>query len=290
MRIAIRHEITYTCERPTQPWLHLLRVTPWSLESQHIEGWRIDTDCDCRLKAGDDAFGNVVDTVGADEPQSRVSLVAQGEVVTTDTAGVLRGAAERFPPAFFLRDTPLTAADEALAGFAARMVAGIAAPLDRLHVLMEAVHDALRFEPAAPTPAATAGEAFAAGLGAARAFAHVFIAAARRIEAPARFVSGCRVPDDGAEGDASHFWAEAHVPGLGWIGFDPVHRSCPHEAYVRIAIGLDGLGAAAVRGQNGYDGEKTHRVLRATESRPAHPAAPSLGLKQEQIQSMMAGR
>jgi len=38
------------------------------------------------------------------------------------------------------------------------------------------------------------------------------------------------------------------VPDLGWVGFDPSIGFCPTDAHVRIAIGLDALGAAPVRG------------------------------------------
>jgi len=46
----------------------------------------------------------------------------------------------------------------------------------------------------------------------------------------------------------AHNWAEAHVPGLGWVGFDPSLGVCVTEAHVRVAIGLDYLGAAPTRG------------------------------------------
>ncbi len=41
---------------------------------------------------------------------------------------------------------------------------------------------------------------------------------------------------------------EAYVPELGWTGFDPANGICPTDAHVRVAIGLDYLGAAPVRG------------------------------------------
>ena len=43
-------------------------------------------------------------------------------------------------------------------------------------------------------------------------------------------------------------WTEAFVPDLGWVGFDPSIGYCPTDAHVRIAIGLDALGAAPMRG------------------------------------------
>jgi transglutaminase-like putative cysteine protease len=32
------------------------------------------------------------------------------------------------------------------------------------------------------------------------------------------------------------------------VGFDPANGLCPTEAYVRVALGLDAIGAAPVRG------------------------------------------
>jgi transglutaminase-like putative cysteine protease len=77
--------------------------------------------------------------------------------------------------------------------------------------------------------------------------AHRFIACARLIDIPARYVAGYRLAE-ASPAPGRHGWAEAHVPGLGWIGFDPVSCVCPDERYVRVAIGLDAQGAAATRG------------------------------------------
>jgi transglutaminase-like putative cysteine protease len=41
---------------------------------------------------------------------------------------------------------------------------------------------------------------------------------------------------------------EAHVEGLGWVGFDPVTGLSPDDSYVRVAVGLDALGAASIAG------------------------------------------
>ena len=48
--------------------------------------------------------------------------------------------------------------------------------------------------------------------------------------------------------EAGHAWAEAYVPDVGWVGFDPANGISPTDAHVRVAIGLDYLGAAPVRG------------------------------------------
>ena len=48
--------------------------------------------------------------------------------------------------------------------------------------------------------------------------------------------------------DAGHAWAEAYVPELGWVAFDAANGICPTDAHVRVAVGLDYLGAAPLRG------------------------------------------
>ncbi len=42
-------------------------------------------------------------------------------------------------------------------------------------------------------------------------------------------------------------WAVA-LRDLGWVGFDAANGICPTENYVRIAVGLDSLGATPIRG------------------------------------------
>jgi transglutaminase-like putative cysteine protease len=55
----------------------------------------------------------------------------------------------------------------------------------------------------------------------------VFIAAARALGIPARYVSGYLLMDDRVDQDAGHAWAEAFVANLGWVGFDISNRSVP---------------------------------------------------------------
>src|SRR5215510_3960623 len=55
--------------------------------------------------------------------------------------------------------------------------------------------------------------------------------------------------DDGvSEQEAGHAWAEAFVPKLGWVAFDAANGLCATDAHVRVAVGLDDLGAAPLRG------------------------------------------
>ena len=108
----------------------------------------------------------------------------------------------------------------------------------------------------------TAIEALARGAGVAQDAAHVFIAACRRLGVPARYVSGyLRNDDPGLHvGHTSHSWAEAWVPGLDWVGFDPANGISPRGDSLRVAVGLDYRDAAPVSGRRVGFGDATMTV------------------------------
>jgi transglutaminase-like putative cysteine protease len=247
MRIAVRHETHYSYQTAPKSIIQILRLTPRSHEGQHVISWRIDCDADCRLKVGEDAFGNIIHTFTVMQPVNSLTLVVDGDVETFDTAGVVANAVERFPPMLYLRDTQLTAYNASLRDL------GHASTrqdlLDRLHDLMAAIHKHMTFDTDPTHSGTTACEAWALGRGVCQDYAQIFIAAARSAGIPARYISGHFFRSDGVvQQEAGHAWAEAWIENLGWIGFDPTHGVCPHESHVRIACGLDYLDAAPVRG------------------------------------------
>jgi transglutaminase-like putative cysteine protease len=88
----------------------------------------------------------------------------------------------------------------------------------------------------------------AQGAGVCQDYAHIFIATARYLNIPARYVSGYLMRPETTEQTAGHAWAEAHIDGLGWVGFDATNNVCPNDSYVRIGCGLDYRDAAPVSG------------------------------------------
>ena len=272
MRIRVTHETVHRYEPPASGVIQTLRVTPRNHAAQYVVDWRIDISADCRLEPQQDAFGNIVHAFSVSGPLSELRLLVEGEIETQDTAGVVKGAVERFPPSLFLRETALTSADEAIVAYAAALprqqaqrTAGNGA-LAALHQLLACVHADIACDAdMADGPdaggdsdrAGTAAEAFARRRGTCRDLTHIFIATARALGVPARYVSGylrhangvTASPDENdTTHDARHCWAEAHVPNLGWVGFDSANGVCVTDHHVRVAIGLDQLGAAPFRG------------------------------------------
>lgn len=258
MRIRIRHTTAYGYELPARRVHQVLRLTPRSNDSQHVMSWRVIVEPEVRLRHDEDMLGNHLLRLCVEGPTQTVRISVAGEVRTSDTHGILRGAAERFPPSLFLRDTPLTDASAELRAFAHAVAGQGLNPLDLLHELMAAVHARLVFDTDGTHAATTASEAFALGKGVCQDLTHVFIAACRTLEIPARYVSGYFVRNDGVMAqEAAHAWAEAHVPGIGWIGFDPANCICPTDAHVRVAVGLDYHGAAPIRGSRAGGGAES---------------------------------
>lgn len=254
MRLRITHEIVTTFDPPAGNAIRKLRMTPRTYDGQYVGAWRIDVDRDCRLDRIFDAYGNVVHNFSVPGPLEDLGVTASGEVEVDDTAGVLQ-TPDRLPESLFLRDSRLTESTAALRAFASdAAAAGGANPLDRCHALMHAVADRANAEsmPAVDLSGiceTSAAAAFDAESCDAVGLTHVFLVACRCVGIPARFVSGYVFRgDERDQGDAAHVWAEAYVAGLGWVGFDPLARQCPTDAYVRVSSGIDQNGAAFVRG------------------------------------------
>jgi transglutaminase-like putative cysteine protease len=257
MRIRIWHDTTYRYSWPVTGVIQTLRLTPRSTESQYVMGWRIDVSADCPLTCHVDAFGNITHTLTADGPLDRLVVHVEGEAEVEDTNGVVRGTVEPFPPSLFLRETPLTEANDDIRAFAQRVAGSAPDRLSMLHALLDTLPETITFD-ADPTHAhTTAAEAFALKRGVCQDISHIFIASARSLGIPARYVSGYFHRADGLnDQQAGHAWAEAHVEGLGWVAFDATNGMCTTDAYLRIAVGLDYLGAAPVRGSRiGGSGE-----------------------------------
>ena len=261
MRLRIAHTTSYRYEPAATGVIQILRMTPGSHDGQYVAEWQIDVSTDSRLDVHEDAFGNVthVLTYG---PLDELTIHVEGLIETHDTGGVLRGTDERFPESLFLRSTALTEANPAMAQFARELRAESGDDtLGFLHTLLVQIYEHMTFDENPTHSGTSAIEAFNLKRGVCQDYAHIFIACARSGGLPARFVSGHFLRSDGVTSQqAGHAWAEAFVPDLGWIGFDAANGICTTDAHVRVAVGLDYLGAAPIRGTRYGGGAETLTV------------------------------
>lgn len=267
MRLSVDHRTTYRFSTPQGRLTQLLRLTPEDTHDQAVAGWQLHVDCDARLRHHRDGFGNRVTMLYVEGPIDALEIAVTGEVLTNPSNGIVHGAHEPLPPTLFLRSTPLTTADEAIAAFAQDVSTGDA--IARLHALNVALNRRFEIHPARRGPTRSAVETFGGDMASPRDMAHLFVAAARSLGVPARYVSGyspaCRTE---ASAPAPHGWAEAHVERLGWVAFDPTTGLSADEAYARVAVALDAVGAAPVAGSRLGEGKEVLDVNLRVGERP----------------------
>lgn len=247
MRLRISHTTRYRYDRPVPHGLMQVRLTPKTHAAQRVLSWAIRVEGGSPSLRFEDHHRNTVDLIALDTGATEVALHAEGEVETEDTHGVIGPQGGFAPLWLFGRITPLTRAGAGVR----RIVQAVGSEGDtlaRLHRLMAAIGDAVAYETGMSHVGWTAEDTLSAGHGVCQDMAHVFVAAARAMGVPARYVSGYLMLQDRVDQDAAHAWAEAHVEGLGWVGFDIANRICPDDRHVRIATGLDYAEAAPVSG------------------------------------------
>jgi transglutaminase-like putative cysteine protease len=249
LTLSIRHTTHYAFAEPVAHALQRLRLTPKETQGQRIVNWRMTFENAHAELSYDDQHCNHVTLIGMEPGARDVAVTCEGIVETEDNAGVIGRHSGHLPLWSFLRQTPLTRPGPRLRALL-REVPGPPGdmPLDFLHALSGLIRERIAYEAGRTHSATTAEEAVVHGCGVCQDHAHIFIGAARASGIPARYVSGYLMMDDRVEQEATHAWAEAHVEGLGWVGFDVSNGISPDPRYVRVATGSDYRDAAPVTG------------------------------------------
>ena len=245
MRLKISHMTEYSYAEPVEFALQRLRLTPQDCPGQRVVNWQTSVTGAGRQAVYTDHFGNRVELVSINDGGQSINIMAMGEIETEERNGVFGPHIGYVPLWLYLRETPLTKAGR-LVKELARNVEGDG-DLARMHSLMPAIAETIEYKKDLTGIDTTAEQALSLKAGVCQDFAHIFIAAAHHLRLPARYVSGYML-DESSMAAASHAWAEAHIPGLGWVGFDPANDICPDERYVRLASGLDYADTAPVSG------------------------------------------
>lgn len=263
MKLRIEHRTRYAYTEPLRHAVQRLCLTPASNAHQSVLAWSVQASG--RLHEGRDAYGNVVHHCTLDDGR-RTSDVHAAGIVRTHASPWLQDGPGRPSAWLYLRDTPLTLHDQALASFA-RDVASRGDFEERVIALAHAVADHVDYQAGHTEVDTSARHAFAVRRGVCQDQSHVLIAACRSLGLPARYVSGYfHAP--GAEALASHAWVDVCPdPGTDrWLSVDVTHRCLIDERHVRLAVGPDYAACAPVRGVREGGGEERMEVdLRVVE-------------------------
>jgi transglutaminase-like putative cysteine protease len=263
MHLHIRHETRYRYERPVKYSVQNLHLTPRRDLSQRALSWSIASPG--RRLEQIDAYGNIAHLLTIEEPHREISIVVRGVVETADIDA--RQDDGPLSPLAYLAPTQLTLPNEDLKAFARAALARVSDPKARVQALAEAVLGAVRYKTGSSDVWDCAAVAFKSGEGVCQDHAHVFVACARAVGMPARYVSGYLYTGDASDA-ASHAWVDAWLgPEIGWQSIDVTHARPAVGNYCRLAVGRDYLDAAPVRGmRQGGGGEKMEANVLIAES------------------------
>jgi len=247
MKLQISHKTEYTYSAPVDYALQKVRLRPMVYALQDVETWQVEIEGGKLETSYQDHYGNHVDLVSITPGAQALVIKASGTVVTHPNNGVLGkiyGCASLW---HFQQPTLQTMPGPAIKVLS-KTIGNSANVLDGLHDLSSAILKAAPYELGPTHSHTTAEAALTGGLGVCQDHAQIFAAAARVAGIPARYISGYLMMNDTVNQDATHAWVEAHVEGLGWVGFDVSNGISPDERYVRVAVGRDARDASPIEG------------------------------------------
>lgn len=250
MRLSINHTTRYSFSEPVVHALQRLRLTPKATQGQRILDWKMSyQNAHSELEYDDEHFNHTT-LIAVEAHAQEVVVECRGTVDTEDNAGVIGRHSGHLPLWSFKGQTKLTRPGKGIRDLIAEMQGKGVRDVDLLHNLSQTILERVEYLVGTTKVDTVAEEALGNGSGVCQDHTHIFIGAARAMDVPARYVSGYLMMNDRIEQEATHAWAEAHVDGLGWVGFDISNGISPDPRYVRVATGRDYRDAAPITGMS----------------------------------------
>jgi uncharacterized protein (DUF2126 family)/transglutaminase-like putative cysteine protease len=274
IRVALHHRTTYRFDRRVSLSPHEIRLRPAPHCRTPVLGYSLSVEPSSHfLNWQQDPYGNwlarLVFTEPTDRLEVRVDVTADLSVINPFDFFV-EPYAETYPFAYapalakelipFLEKEP---AGPRLAAWIDAFRATIAPGANTVTLLVrlndalqKAIRYVVRMEPGIQSPEDTLG----LRSGSCRDSGWLLVQILRHLGIAARFASGYLVqlvadvkPLDGPAGTDRdftdlHAWAEAYIPGAGWIGFDPTSGLLAGEGHLPLACTAEPGNAAPVIG------------------------------------------
>jgi transglutaminase-like putative cysteine protease len=244
LRVGCEFELDATQAIPA-----VLQVAPSPRPGVRIQREQWDTACDHHGYL--DLYENRCERFVLAPGSSRIAYEA--DVLLTEPADVIEPDTPETPVASlpdevlnFVMPSRFCLPDE-LGHEAWQRFGDLAPGWGRVQAIVEFVHGHLEFMPGASNPWTTAADAYRAGQGVCRDFAHLAITLCRALNIPARYVFGY-IPDVGVapQPEPMDFaaWFEAYLDGR-WHTFD-ARNNTPRTGRVVVGRGRDAVDVALI--------------------------------------------
>ena len=295
MFYSIRHLTKFRYSAPVSESIMELRMQPRSEGAQRCLSFAATVTLRTRVQTYRDHLGNVVQHFDVPGLHRQLMIVAEASVDVAPPPA--------FPPQRLGEDAwqqleaqlktgdfwemlePSAFADwtEAIAEFGrelqlpTREGARKHDALELVTRLNSSIYRAIEYVPKSTRVDSPVDDALRHRKGVCQDYSHIMIALVRSLGIPCRYVSGYLFHREGesvrSTPGATHAWAEAFFPGLGWTGFDPTNNIRAGEGHVRTAIGRDYADVPPTRGvfKGDASSELTVAVRVAPSDKPPPP-------------------
>ena len=285
MRVRVVHATEYQYEHPLTTSHHELLVTPRDGGGQTCLSCHVEiTPAPEALQVRTDFFGNRAHYFSLHQPHRTLRIVATSDVrlegrsqlpLVTRSRGWEdardRIATDRRSDVLdaysFAFDSSYVRASAGLREYALLSFPPGRPLLEGARDLTKRIHEEFVYDPSATQISTPLAEVLRKRRGVCQDFAHLEIGCLRSLGLPGRYVSGYMMttPPPGRPrlvgADASHAWASAFCPDVGWVDFDPANDVVPSDGHVTVAYGRDFGDVTPVRGVIHGGG---HHVLRVS--------------------------
>jgi len=266
VKLEIVHSTRYRYTGPIAETVMEVRLRPMDGNGQRCLDFHLELSHGVKARAYVDGFGNHVHYFNLVRPHSGLSVISRSTVETG--LGQDAEPGEGLVQDFLRFRSPVQEVDGVRELARRHAIADPASPESVEHALDEltlTISREFTYDRTVTNVYSSVEEVLELRAGVCQDFAHLFIAAARAMGVPARYVSGyIHFPGEKIS-TASHAWAEAWVAGRGWIGFDATHPVRTTAHHVRLAVGRDYTDAAPTRGV--YVGSATGAMTISVKTR-----------------------
>ncbi len=258
MKIKIKHSTTYKYSSTVPRLIQCLKLYPSICDNQEILDWETSTSNGKIIESHFDGLGHRVQNIFIKNFSGQLKITSQGILKTKDLSGIVKGLKEKVHPLCFLRETDLTKPCKNIEKISSEAKKNNNKNyIEFVHKLNLIVSNSIKYVSGSTTTSTCSKDALKQKKGVCQDFAHILISAARFNQFPARYVNGFLLEETTSGENTSHAWAEIFIKDLGWVAFDPSHKKCIDDKYIRISTGFDFEDASMIKGvKTNYNGDE----------------------------------